>query len=369
MMKSITIAKTIITLRKERGLTQDDIASYIGVSKASVSKWETGLSYPDITLLPQLASYFNISIDDLMGYKPQMSKADIRKLYERLCADFATKPFDEVTTNCREIIKKYYSCFPLLFQIGALFVNYSTLLTSADKTTAIITEAKELFIRVKEESRDIELIKQAQGMEAICALTLGNPEEVLELLGATNEFLASTDPLLASAYEMTGQIKEAKTVLQVGLYQHIINLFALLPLYLRLCTDDIERFEEISQRTLGLIDVFHITELHPSLLLNFHYTAAGGYLSHGQSDKALDALEKYTTLVTNALYPLELKGDEFFNLLDDWLDDFPLGTALPRDEATVKKDIAAAIINNPTFSSLAHHQRFQSILERLKNNC
>lgn len=52
----------------------------MGVSKAAVSKWETGLSYPDITLLPVLAAYFNISIDELMGYEPQMGKEDIRKL-------------------------------------------------------------------------------------------------------------------------------------------------------------------------------------------------------------------------------------------------------------------------------------------------
>jgi transcriptional regulator with XRE-family HTH domain len=48
-MKEINIAKTIITKRKEKGITQDELAAYIGVSKASVSKWETAQSYPDIT--------------------------------------------------------------------------------------------------------------------------------------------------------------------------------------------------------------------------------------------------------------------------------------------------------------------------------
>ena len=49
-MKEINIAQTIIDKRKEKGITQEDLAEYIGVSKASVSKWETGQSYPDITL-------------------------------------------------------------------------------------------------------------------------------------------------------------------------------------------------------------------------------------------------------------------------------------------------------------------------------
>lgn len=43
-MKEINIARTIINKRKEKGLTQDELASYIGVSKAAVSKWEIGVS-------------------------------------------------------------------------------------------------------------------------------------------------------------------------------------------------------------------------------------------------------------------------------------------------------------------------------------
>jgi len=116
-MKEINIARTIVKMRREKGLTQEDIANYIGVSKASVSKWETGQSYPDITFLPQLATLFNISIDELMGYEPQMSKEDIRKLYVKLSADFASKPFDEVLNSCREIAKS----------ISPAFTCYSTL--------------------------------------------------------------------------------------------------------------------------------------------------------------------------------------------------------------------------------------------------
>ena len=124
-MKDITISRTITNKRKEKGITQDELASHIGVSKASVSKWETGQSFPDITFLPKLAAFFNIIMDELMGYEPQMSKEDIRKLYLSLSSDFTIKPFDEVLEHCREIAKKYFSCFPLLFQIGALLVNNS----------------------------------------------------------------------------------------------------------------------------------------------------------------------------------------------------------------------------------------------------
>ena len=135
-MKEINIARTIINKRKEKGLTQEELASYIGVSKAAVSKWEIGQSYPDITFLPQLATFFNISIDELIGYEPQMSKENIRKLYLSLSYDFTVKPFDEVMEECRKIIKKYFSCFPLLFQMGTLIVNNS--MVSGDRDICIL---------------------------------------------------------------------------------------------------------------------------------------------------------------------------------------------------------------------------------------
>lgn len=127
-MKEINIAKVLVKKRKEKGITQDELANYIGVSKASVSKWETEQSYPDITFLPQLAAYFNISIDDLIDYKPQMTGEDIQKLYRKLSADFTSKPFDAVLKECRRAIKKYYACFPLLLQMGILMVNHVELL-------------------------------------------------------------------------------------------------------------------------------------------------------------------------------------------------------------------------------------------------
>ena len=73
-MKEMNLGRILIENRHKRGITQDELAAHIGVSKGAVSKWETGSSLPDISLLPQLASYFDISIDELIGYQPQMEK-------------------------------------------------------------------------------------------------------------------------------------------------------------------------------------------------------------------------------------------------------------------------------------------------------
>ncbi|WBW96466.1 DNA (cytosine-5-)-methyltransferase [Oceanirhabdus sp. W0125-5] len=71
----MTIVKLkIAELRKARGIGQQELAEVLGVSFQSVSKWETGKTMPDITLLPSIAEYFNVSVDVLLGLKPLPQK-------------------------------------------------------------------------------------------------------------------------------------------------------------------------------------------------------------------------------------------------------------------------------------------------------
>ena len=61
------IAENLKTLRKGKGLTQEEVGEMLGVSPQSVSKWERGDTMPDITLLPALANLYKISVDTLIG--------------------------------------------------------------------------------------------------------------------------------------------------------------------------------------------------------------------------------------------------------------------------------------------------------------
>ncbi|MBP5245813.1 MAG: helix-turn-helix transcriptional regulator [Clostridia bacterium] len=70
-MAGLALGEIIKTKRKERDLTQEEVAEAMGVSKAAVSKWENCDSYPDVTLLPQIAEFFEITIDELFGYSPK----------------------------------------------------------------------------------------------------------------------------------------------------------------------------------------------------------------------------------------------------------------------------------------------------------
>lgn len=367
-MNEINIAKSLINKRKEKGITQEELANFIGVTKASVSKWETGHTYPDIVFLPQLAAFFNTSLDDLMAYEPQMTNEDIRKLYKELSIEFSAKPFDEVMERCRGITKKFFSCFPLLAQIGLLFLNYG--LTAKEKNTPAIAEAKELFTRVKTLSDDVELKKFALHLEAFCYLSLGNSIDAIDLLEDKNISIGfdKGKEFLAAAYQMKGEIKKAEAVLQSRIYECLMGLFSSIPLYLSVCIDDKKQFEEICNRTKELIRVFRVKTLHPVIIISFYLTAAQGYLKNNNSEKSLEMLEEYTELATGKIYPLKLKGDDFFNSIDGWLKELPFGSGFPpRDEKSIKQSIVNSVIKNPVFSVLKDAPRYKSIAVKLKN--
>ena len=70
-MKKQSFGTMIAALRKERGMTQLELAEQMGVTDKAVSKWERDLSFPDVSSLPRLAEIFGISLDELMQGKEQ----------------------------------------------------------------------------------------------------------------------------------------------------------------------------------------------------------------------------------------------------------------------------------------------------------
>ncbi|NLZ15743.1 MAG: helix-turn-helix domain-containing protein [Erysipelotrichaceae bacterium] len=86
-MAKETFGQRLAALRKEKGLTQNDIADKVGITAQAVSKWENDQASPDIDILIKLSEIFDISLDELLGkVKPSVSlndkptKKDINKM-------------------------------------------------------------------------------------------------------------------------------------------------------------------------------------------------------------------------------------------------------------------------------------------------
>ena len=73
-MKGQTFGSMIAELRREKGMTQVELAEKMGVTDKAVSKWERNLSFPDVNTIPKLAEIFNVTVDELMQVKTDMKE-------------------------------------------------------------------------------------------------------------------------------------------------------------------------------------------------------------------------------------------------------------------------------------------------------
>ena len=89
--KKSSLGENISALRKEKGLTQEELSEVLGVSPQAVSKWENNLSCPDIMLLPNIAEIFSVSVDELLSGK----KSDANLKAENQGSTAKTEPFKE----------------------------------------------------------------------------------------------------------------------------------------------------------------------------------------------------------------------------------------------------------------------------------
>ena len=92
-------SEKLIRLRKIKGLTQDELASAVGVSRQAVYKWESGQSYPEVIKLLELKKLFEISIDDLLdeGYEIDLPEKKKRKR--------SVKPAEKTETESISTVK------------------------------------------------------------------------------------------------------------------------------------------------------------------------------------------------------------------------------------------------------------------------
>ena len=81
---SANLGDKIRQLRKGKGISQEVLAQYLGVSFQAVSKWETGTTLPDVTLIPAIASFFGVSTDELFDYNRLEAERRERILREGL---------------------------------------------------------------------------------------------------------------------------------------------------------------------------------------------------------------------------------------------------------------------------------------------
>lgn len=365
----LRISENLVKLRHGKKVTQDEIASFLSVTKASVSKWENGQSMPDIQLLPQIAVYFGVTVDQLLGYEPQLSKEQIRKLYQELSKDFATKSFEETLSKCKSLVKRYYSCYPFLIQISVLWLNHFMLVESKSVQREILDETSNLCERILKECKIIKVCNQAVFIKAVIDLQLGNPHSVIESLEeivSTQYLSASNDMVLIQAFQMIGEVDKAKRSVQVSMYLHLNELVSIAVGHLTVNSDNLNLCEETIRRTNCIISAYALDMLNPNSAAQFYYQAAVIYALHNRQAEALEWLSYFGQTVNYLLTGdnINLHGDSYFNDLDSWFMELDIGTTPPRNKKFVIDNVVQSF-DHPAFLELSNTETFQKIKQNI----
>lgn len=116
-MDTKNIGAFICKLRKEKGMTQQQLADKLQVTDKAVSKWERGLACPDISILPQIAEILGVNVDDLLS-NPTTDK---------------WHAFKELNRNdVKEMLLLLCRCISLVLAVGGLIIYFMGKLTASD---------------------------------------------------------------------------------------------------------------------------------------------------------------------------------------------------------------------------------------------
>lgn len=113
------VADQIRFYRRQEGLTQEQLAEAMGVSVAAVSKWEQGQSLPEIPMLMELADFFDLSVDALLGYR--LRSNDRKSVSERLKVLRREDRYDEGLAEAEKALQKFPNTFTVVYECAKLF--------------------------------------------------------------------------------------------------------------------------------------------------------------------------------------------------------------------------------------------------------
>lgn len=118
------INEVIRYYRKKENLTQEQVANYLNISAPAVNKWENGISYPDITLLPSLARVLKIDVNTLLEFNKELTDTEVKKITKEIGEIISKKGFKKGFERSYALIKQYPNCDELTIAISTVLRIY-----------------------------------------------------------------------------------------------------------------------------------------------------------------------------------------------------------------------------------------------------
>lgn len=245
--------ENIRVMRREKGLTQEQLAEVMGVSTASVSKWETGVAAPELGMLAALADFFETSIDALIGHT--VGKAQLKEKISEIKELSLANEDEKAMELAEELLRRYPNEYDVVDCTSDVY--YTAFIHNQEKE--YIHRCMELIHRKYALSKDNSGKKwfEMQKELANCHELLGEPEKAKEYyeesnISGLND--ANIARCLANMKETDDAINKFSSAIENKVFTLVSDLMQLANLWVD--TEDTARTSATYQAALHVIEIF-----------------------------------------------------------------------------------------------------------------
>jgi len=347
----LNIGEVIIAKRKEKSWTQEQLANAVGVSTPAVSKWETGTTYPDITLLSPIARALNTTVDELLSYQNELSADDISKLTKKAAGTYESEGFDAGWSFCQKMLQEYPNSIPLKFHLGSLFQSFMILKPGIGKQEmqTYYRRAADIYEEVLSSGHP-KYTFPATVILVGCYVMLNEIDRAEKLLDSLPKVKVDPDQLYPSIYALRGKHEEAAKLTQENIRRDVQRVSQALGV---LCAYTREHGDMETAYTLAKIN-FEMTKLF-GIGEEIAYSDMIKTLAlQGDKENALNYLEAYAQSILELSY--DYSKNPVFNRL----------TGQPNDTSYIKKILARSILIDQEYLPLKDEPRYLQVVSRLR---
>lgn len=211
------IGKRIQQLRREKNLTQEQMAAALGVTSAAVSKWETSAAIPDVAMLCPLARLLGITVDVLLDFRPALEQEEINVLLEERRKLFEEKRLEEAVGSCEALLQEYPDDLRLQCAMAGLYIMYMPAFSNTEGIDRQMERAITL-LEASRKSKEPLLAANSRSMLVNLYIMREELDKALELLDEEPEAQLNARIMRANILLRKGELDEAERLYQTELW-------------------------------------------------------------------------------------------------------------------------------------------------------
>ncbi len=294
----LKLGENLKKLRTENGLTQEQLAEAFGISPQAVSRWENSGAYPDITLLPVIANYFDITTDELLGVDIERKQQEINKILEHNKVLRSQGKNKESISLLREKIILYPKSADISYQLALSL--YCELCANHEKTEETQEEIINLVNKAAKLDKGESYLTYA-GKQLLCMVyeMQDKRDEAYRIAVNMPSLWVSREVMLVHALQGDMEINQRQHNLLTFMDLSINNLH-----HLSRKMDSPEKSIELLKKAVQLAEILAGEDLkfYSERVFKCYMKIAENYCALGKADEAMENIElalKYAEMFEN----------------------------------------------------------------------